>query len=90
MHLASLGCPLAIDPLYGDSSLSRPPEISRLTLHASSLTFPAPSDSKPRTAQAALPPDFHRALESLRKMPDLPLPPGAPAAPTARARRRKV
>ena len=92
VHLASIGAPLAIDPLYGaPGHVARPPEISRLTLHASTLEFPAPGDGKTRRAEAPLPDDFRRSLEALRKMtkgapvPDLP-----PETPRPRQRRRKV
>jgi len=80
VHLAHLGHPLAIDPLYGSADpifLSqykrnyRPtrgeeerPLIARLTLHAHRLTFVHP-DGQPRTVVAPLPKDLRAAVRQI-------------------------
>lgn len=81
LHLASLGHPLAVDPIYGYRDLInlsdlkdryRPkkgvlekPIISRLTLHANRIDFDCPDH--PLGIQAPLPEDFEIALKMLRK-----------------------
>jgi 23S rRNA pseudouridine1911/1915/1917 synthase len=90
VHLASIGCPLAVDPLYGDRSAPRPPVISRLTLHASTLVVPAPRDRKMRTAQSPLPADFSKALEELRAMKKAPAASAVTPPVLPRQRRRKI
>jgi 23S rRNA-/tRNA-specific pseudouridylate synthase len=81
-HLASLNLPILVDPLYGDGQpllLSafkgnyrkgkRPerPLLSRLGLHARSLSFQHPANSELTTVQAPHPKDFASALRQLQK-----------------------
>lgn len=66
VHLASVGAPLLIDPLYGASHADGLP-IARLTLHASGLV--APPELGGDEVAAPMPADFvalQRALESRR------------------------
>ncbi len=83
VHLAAIGCPLAVDPLYGGREAvflsdfkrgyrepqNRPPGalIRRLTLHAHTLAFAEPAPGKPYAFQAPLPRDFQALLKALRK-----------------------
>ncbi len=83
VHLASIGHPLAIDPMYGGnealllSQLKRGyrpkpgkverPLMSRLTLHASRLRFVPFGQEEPLVIEAPLPKDFEVALRQLRK-----------------------
>ena len=82
VHLAHIGLPLAIDPLYGPthplmlSQLKksyRPtgdqerPLISRLTLHAHRLTFHHP-DGRPLTVESPLPKDLRATINQLGKL----------------------
>jgi len=82
LHLAGIGHPLAVDPLYGGTSaiyLSQikrgyrrkagrpePPLMGRLTLHASRVELALP-DGLPLAVEAPLPRDFERLLRALRK-----------------------
>ena len=65
VHLASIGFPLAIDPLYAEAGLPPPPVIARLTLHARSITF-KDARGKPVTVESPIPADFAAALDRLR------------------------
>jgi RluA family pseudouridine synthase len=83
-HLAAIGHPLSIDPLYGggdalflshykpDYHPSRRreerPLMARLTLHALRLTFPHPSSGTPFTIIAPLPKDFRATLTQLGRL----------------------
>ncbi|MDR1122564.1 MAG: RluA family pseudouridine synthase [Endomicrobium sp.] len=83
IHFWSLGYPLAIDAEYGVSDpimLSRlkrnykvkryeteKPLISRLTLHARSLTLTLPSSSVGKTFEAPFPKDFELTFKQLKK-----------------------
>ncbi len=89
VHLKAIGYPLAVDPYYGGESLllsefkrkyklgkfqEERPLISRLTLHARSLTFVHPLTQAETTLTAELPKDFRTALAMLEKwerVPDL-------------------
>ena len=82
VHLASLGHPLAVDPLYGGADAvhlseikpgyrrkaDRPeaPLMARLTLHAHRVEVTL-ADGSPLAVEAPLPADFERLLRSLRK-----------------------
>lgn len=82
LHLASLGHPLAVDPLYGGRDAvylseikpgyrrkegrPEPPLMGRLTLHASRLALEL-ADGSPLAIEAPLPDDFTRLLRALRK-----------------------
>lgn len=84
VHLAHIGLPLLVDPLYGESEaffLSqlkpgyRPsskheerPLIDRLTLHANVLQFVHPRDNRTVRLEAPPPKDFRATLDQLRKM----------------------
>ncbi len=82
VHLAHVGLPLWIDPIYGSkgaiflSKLKRDyrpsahverPLIDRLTLHAHRLTFKA-TDGTPLTIEAPLPKDYRSAVNQLAKV----------------------
>ncbi|HUT34987.1 MAG TPA: RluA family pseudouridine synthase [Planctomycetota bacterium] len=82
LHLAGLGHPLAVDPLYGGAAAlylseikpgyrrkeGRPeaPLMPRLTLHARRVELEL-ADGSPLAVEAPLPADFDRLLRSLRK-----------------------
>jgi len=74
LHLAALGTPLLVDPLYGRRSGWRlvdpkggpAARLARTPLHAASLTFPHPRTGERMTFHAPLLPDHRRALEVLR------------------------
>ena len=63
VHLSSIGHPLAGDGLYGGDAL-----LSRVALHAHSLSFPHPQTGKRVTVCAPPPDDFLRVFPTL---PDL-------------------
>lgn len=80
VHLASIGCPVLADKLYGGrdrfclSDLT--PDLDsgadevllpRQALHAARLRFQHPVLKKPLAIEAPLPPDMVRTLEALRK-----------------------
>jgi 23S rRNA pseudouridine1911/1915/1917 synthase len=83
-HLAAIGHPLAVDPLYGGAAhvllsrykpgyrpSSRRPErplIERLTLHALRITFEHPTTRSRVTFEAALPKDFRATLNQLARL----------------------
>lgn len=83
VHLAWLGCPLAVDPVYGGGaslglSEVKPgykrkkgegehPLIDRLTLHAARLLFLPPGAAEPIELAADLPRDFAVVLKQLRR-----------------------
>jgi len=70
VHLASVGAPLLVDPLYGSPGPAFDPRdgtvlCDRLTLHAAQLRFPSPDGDFEEEVAAPLPPDLvrlHRAL----------------------------
>jgi len=82
LHLAGIGHPLAVDPLYGGAAAlflseikpgyrrkedrPEPPLMPRLTLHASRLELTL-ADNTPLAVEAPLPADFERLLRALRK-----------------------
>jgi 23S rRNA pseudouridine1911/1915/1917 synthase len=72
-HLAHLGFPLAVDPLYGRRSVLSPhdaglggdaPLLARMPLHAARLSFI--NFGKKQTVEAPLPDDFSRVLAALQ------------------------
>ncbi|MEK6800155.1 MAG: RluA family pseudouridine synthase [Planctomycetota bacterium] len=82
VHMANLGHPLAVDPLYGGGPLFlsrykpgyRPdrrhderPLLRRLSLHAASLAFQHPSGTGLATYVAPMPKDFRAAVNQLRR-----------------------
>lgn len=72
VHLAAVGSPLLVDPLYGSPGPAFDPRdgavlCDRLTLHASQIRFPSPDGDFDEEVAAPLPPDLlrlHRALSS--------------------------
>jgi 23S rRNA pseudouridine1911/1915/1917 synthase len=74
VHLAAIGFPLLVDPLYGrrsgwrlvDPKGGAPARLSRTPLHAASLVMPHPTTGERITVAAPLWPDHRRALEVLR------------------------
>ena len=82
VHLAAIGYPLTVDPLYGGGvslmlsefkkDYKQPmgaerPLISRLTLHALDITFRLPNRAAPVTVEAPPPKDFRVVLKQLRR-----------------------
>lgn len=90
LHLAALGTPLLVDPLYGRRSGWRlvdpkggpAARLVRTPLHAASLTFPHPRTGERLTFHAPLLPDHRRALEVLRVVAARRRAGETPAAPT--------
>ncbi len=82
VHLAAIGHPLVVDPLYGtpdaiflsqfkkdykEKDAPEKPVISRLPLHSFRLSFREPLEGKTLAIEAELPKDFTRMLKYLRK-----------------------
>jgi 23S rRNA pseudouridine1911/1915/1917 synthase len=82
VHLKAIGYPLAVDPLYGGTELKlsefkrnykvgkyqeERSLISRLTLHARSVTFVHPLTLEEMTLTAELPKDFSSTLKALER-----------------------
>ena len=67
VHMASLGCPVACDRLYGGrvAEISGLP-VSRQLLHASTVRFNHPAHGRPLTLTAPLWEDFQDILNLLR------------------------
>ena len=63
VQLASLGCPLVGDDLYGTSSAL----IDRHALHAASLELTHPLTGEPMCFHSPLPPDMKALHEELKK-----------------------
>jgi 23S rRNA pseudouridine1911/1915/1917 synthase len=63
LHLASMGCPVAGDGLYGDSDAKGAG--SRLALHAHRLVFTHPSTGKEVDARSPFPQDLKGVLRRL-------------------------
>jgi 23S rRNA pseudouridine1911/1915/1917 synthase len=84
VHLAAIGHPLAVDPLYGGGravllshhksgyqpSARRPerPLLDRLTLHAGRITLTHPTTGAPLTIEAPWPKDFRAAVRQLGRL----------------------
>lgn len=84
VHLAAIGHPLAVDPLYGggdaiflskykpgyrpSSKHDERPLIGRLTLHAAEIAFDHPLDESPARFTSPLPRDFRATLNQLRRL----------------------
>jgi 23S rRNA-/tRNA-specific pseudouridylate synthase len=74
VHLAAIGHPLLVDPLYGaragwrfvDPKGGPAARLSRTPLHAARLALPHPVTGERVEARAPLHPDHRRALEVLR------------------------
>lgn len=80
VHLAAIGHPLAVDPLYGrrmalypsdirsgERTQDEAPIISRLTLHAMELVFRHPLTGQRMRLKASLPEDLVALLDMLRR-----------------------
>lgn len=65
VHMASVGHPIAGDPLYGNKGDRS--GLSSQCLHARRITFRHP-DGREMTLECPLPPDFAAFLEKLRRM----------------------
>lgn len=84
VHLAAIGHPLTVDPLYGGGQTlmlshykgayrastrhEERPLIARLTLHAASIAFDHPRDGTRVRFESPLPRDFRATLVQLRKL----------------------
>jgi 23S rRNA pseudouridine1911/1915/1917 synthase len=67
VHLAAIGHPVAGDPLYGTATSRRGPAgLERLFLHAWRLELASPSSGRLLRAEAALPDELARPLDTLR------------------------
>lgn len=67
VHLASIGHPVAGDPVYATGAARRGPEGStRLFLHSWRIEFASPSTEKLIRAEAPLPPELEDVLITLR------------------------
>lgn len=64
VHLKAIGHPILLDPLYGETRFKEPDNLSRLFLHASSITLSTPS-GKGLYVEADLPADLRDFLDSL-------------------------
>jgi 23S rRNA pseudouridine1911/1915/1917 synthase len=68
VHLAHVGLPILGDPVYGRrASPASAPAAARQMLHAERLAFTHPLSGSRVHAEAALPADFVRVLEALRR-----------------------
>ena len=67
VHLASIGHPVAGDPVYATGNARRGPDgLQRLFLHAWRLELVSPSSGHLVRAEAPLPDELERVLEALR------------------------
>jgi 23S rRNA pseudouridine1911/1915/1917 synthase len=68
VHLASIGHPVAGDPVYATGAAKRGPEgLPRLFLHSWRIEFTSPSTQKLIRAEAPLPEDLASVLAGLRE-----------------------
>ncbi|MFP3982687.1 MAG: RluA family pseudouridine synthase [Desulfurivibrionaceae bacterium] len=67
VHMASLHCPVAGDPVYGRKKVPLKLSPPRLCLHASTLRFTHPAGRGKFEFTAPLPPDLREFLEVLRQ-----------------------
>jgi 23S rRNA pseudouridine1911/1915/1917 synthase len=69
VHLASIGHPVAGDPVYATGDARRGPAgLTRLFLHAWRLEFTAPSDGRTIQVMAPLPDELEAVLRELRRV----------------------
>lgn len=84
VHLAAIGHPLSVDPLYGGGEQillsfykrgyrtsqrhAERPLISRLTLHAARISFVHPGTGQPVAFEAPLPKDLRATLQQLGRL----------------------
>lgn len=67
VHFASIGHPVAGDPVYATGAARRGPDgLERLFLHSWRIEFASPSADKIIRAEAPLPPELERVLDTLR------------------------
>ena len=67
VHLASIGHPIAGDPVYATGvARSGPPGLNRLFLHSWRLEFASVSGDRIIRAEAPLPPELETVLDDLR------------------------
>ena len=64
VHLKSISCPIAGDPVYTPKGWQKPEGLDRLFLHAYKLEFPAP-DGKALTIETDLPEELQKVLKML-------------------------
>lgn len=64
VHLKSIGHPVVCDPIYAGKHYIYPPELGRLFLHASKLSFVSPSGAA-ITAESDMPPELERFLKNI-------------------------
>lgn len=68
VHLASIGHPVAGDPVYATGAARRGPDgLDRLFLHSWRIEFASPSAEKMVRAEAALPSELEQVLTRLRE-----------------------
>ncbi len=65
VHLQSIHCPIAGDPIYAPKGWQKPAGLTRLFLHAYKLSFVTP-DGKSLTVEAELPDDLQKVLSMLQ------------------------
>ena len=67
VHFASIGHPVAGDPVYATGAARRGPDgLGRLFLHSWRIEFASPSADKIIRAEAPLPPELEAVLDTLR------------------------
>jgi 23S rRNA pseudouridine1911/1915/1917 synthase len=67
VHFASIGHPVAGDPVYATGAARRGPDgLERLFLHSWRIEFASPSSDKIIRAEAPLPPELESVLDTLR------------------------
>ena len=64
VHLQSIGCPITGDIIYAPKGWQKPPNLTRLFLHAYRLEFVSP-DGKSLTIEADIPEDLQKVLSSI-------------------------
>jgi 23S rRNA pseudouridine1911/1915/1917 synthase len=70
VHLASIGHPVAGDPMYATGVARTGPDgLNRLFLHSWRIEFASPSGDKPIRAEADLPAELETVLAGLRSRP---------------------
>ncbi|NBU21600.1 hypothetical protein EBS43_09385, partial [bacterium] len=67
VHLSEAGFPILGDTHYGGTKIVASYNISRVMLHAATLTFPHPIHKNKMTIQSSLPHDFTQCLNHLCK-----------------------
>jgi 23S rRNA pseudouridine1911/1915/1917 synthase len=67
VHLSELGLPILGDRLYGGPAQMGGLPISRVMLHAASLTFPHPIHQNSIAIESPLPEDFNQCLQALQR-----------------------